>query len=294
MIHSIALSLLSLTPSASTTTGLLTAHFENVLGTSLDLKIIASSEAAVKQAEANGTRPKDGAAPKKPSTGSKTLDASRNRVDKVTSELPTGISKQSSTTLTNYAKLNENGKAKFNADPKNKLALHQAQYEQNKLSGKLTAPADLKAQQSLAKEAITSKYSQDVLDFYGLSNTQKQAYFKQDPTTAQKLYDQSKQLDKELTGNGGTTKYTKTGGIKIAKPKAGKKLKLPSLAKAKTSTPASTKVSYKAPKSTSLKLPSLTTAKAAAPKIGKVTGRKAVATRRLPKIANVKQSKGWV
>lgn len=51
MINSIALSLLSLTPSASTANGLLTAHFENVLGTSLDLKIIASSEAAANIAE---------------------------------------------------------------------------------------------------------------------------------------------------------------------------------------------------------------------------------------------------
>jgi thiamine biosynthesis lipoprotein ApbE len=51
MIHSIALSLLSLTPSASSANGLLTAHFENVLGTSLDLKIIASSEAAATIAE---------------------------------------------------------------------------------------------------------------------------------------------------------------------------------------------------------------------------------------------------
>ena len=51
MINSIALSLLSLTPSASTANGLLTAHFENVLGTSLDLKIIASSEAAASTAE---------------------------------------------------------------------------------------------------------------------------------------------------------------------------------------------------------------------------------------------------
>ncbi|MDE2393787.1 MAG: FAD:protein FMN transferase, partial [Cytophagales bacterium] len=51
MINSIALSLLSLTPSASSVNGLLTAHFENVLGTSLDLKIIASSEAAANIAE---------------------------------------------------------------------------------------------------------------------------------------------------------------------------------------------------------------------------------------------------
>ena len=51
MINSISLSLLSLVPSVSATNGLLTAHFENVLGTSLDLKIIASSEAAANIAE---------------------------------------------------------------------------------------------------------------------------------------------------------------------------------------------------------------------------------------------------
>ena len=51
MINSISLSLLSLMPITSTTNGLLTAHFENVLGTSLDIKIIASSEAAASTAE---------------------------------------------------------------------------------------------------------------------------------------------------------------------------------------------------------------------------------------------------
>jgi thiamine biosynthesis lipoprotein ApbE len=51
MIHSIALSLLSLSPSASSATGLLTSHFENILGTSLDLKIIATSEAEANSAE---------------------------------------------------------------------------------------------------------------------------------------------------------------------------------------------------------------------------------------------------
>jgi hypothetical protein len=50
MINSIALSLVALTPSASSN-GLLSAHFENVLGTSLDLKIIASSEVAASAAE---------------------------------------------------------------------------------------------------------------------------------------------------------------------------------------------------------------------------------------------------
>jgi thiamine biosynthesis lipoprotein ApbE len=51
MINSIGLSLLALTPAASSATGLLTSHFENVLGTSLDLKIVASSEVAATAAE---------------------------------------------------------------------------------------------------------------------------------------------------------------------------------------------------------------------------------------------------
>ena len=50
MINSIALSLLSLSPSASSN-GLLTSHFDNVLGTSLDLKIIATSEVSASAAE---------------------------------------------------------------------------------------------------------------------------------------------------------------------------------------------------------------------------------------------------
>lgn len=50
MIHSIGLSLMALTPAASAN-GLLSSHFENVLGTSLDLKIIASSEVAASAAE---------------------------------------------------------------------------------------------------------------------------------------------------------------------------------------------------------------------------------------------------
>ena len=51
MINSIGLSLLALTPAASSANGLLTSHFDNVLGTSLDLKIIASSETAASAAE---------------------------------------------------------------------------------------------------------------------------------------------------------------------------------------------------------------------------------------------------
>lgn len=135
------------------------------------------------------------------SSGRDVLAASKTRVDKATAKLPPGISSASSATLKRYALLSASGKAKFNADPANKLKLNQAQYEENKLSGKLTGPADLKAQRSLTKQAVTSKYSQDVQDFYALSKANMNAYFKQDPAKAKQLYDQAKQLDSQLGGN---------------------------------------------------------------------------------------------
>ena len=116
------------------------------------------------------------------------------------------------------------------SDPATRYQTHLTAFNEAVKAGTLSGAKALSTQQSLQREAITSKYSQDVLDFYALSNTQKQAYFKQDPTTAKTLYDQSKQLDSQLVSNGSTSKYTKTGGIKIAKAKVAKAPKAPKIA----------------------------------------------------------------
>jgi hypothetical protein len=188
-------------------------------------------------------------------------------------KLAQNISTTSKATLTDYSKLDAAGKARFNADPANKLRLHQAQYEDNKLSGKLTGAKDLAARQSLAKEAVTSKYPQEVQDFYALSKAQQNAYFAQDRPAATKLYDQAKKLDAELTSSGLTaTKYKYGLGTK---PKAAKKLKPPTLTKASGTSSIAKLLSGSR---VSLKTPKL-------PKAAKV------ATAKIPKVATFKLGK---
>lgn len=108
-------------------------------------------------------------------------------------------------------------------DPK--VAYQQAltDYKTKKASGKLTSVEDLKAQQSLAKQAITSNFSTDVQQFYGLSKENMNTMFKTDPENAKKLYDQAKQLDAQLLASGqiSTSKFKnglatkgKSGGSK--------------------------------------------------------------------------------
>jgi len=154
-------------------------------------------------------------------SGSKTLNASAARVKTASEKLPKGISQSSANVLKQYAALSTEGKNKFNADEANKLKLHQAQYEQDKLSGKLTNAKDFAAQNKLAKEAITSKYPQEIQDFYALSKSKQNAYFASNRPKAKELYDQAKKLDSELNAG----KFTTTPKYKYGlgkKPKSSK------------------------------------------------------------------------
>ena len=84
----------------------------------------------------------------------------------------------------------------------------------------------------IKEKVVRSKYSQEVQDFSKLSNAEKNAYFRRDPTKAKQLYDQAKQMDGEL-GKKTSTKTTKTtakkstGGRKVAKGKSTKGRKAP-------------------------------------------------------------------
>jgi len=114
-------------------------------------------------------------------------------------------------------------------DPASRYQAHLATFNEAKKSGTLTAAKAYSTQQSLNREAITSKYSQAVLDFYGLSKANQNAMFASDRATATDLYNQSKQLDAQLTAAGGTSKYktglgtTKARSTKVAKGSAPKK-----------------------------------------------------------------------
>lgn len=152
--------------------------------------------------------------------------------------------------------------------PAQKYLTNLTNYKNAKAAGTLSGPKLYATEQSLAKEAITSKYSQDVLDFYAMSKTEAAAYFASNPDQAKTLYDQAKALDSQLGG----TKYKY--GLD-PKPKKAKVAKLP---KAITSPKigklvSGLKVSYKAPKLPKMpsakKMASLPKAKASAIKVTK-------------------------
>jgi hypothetical protein len=107
-------------------------------------------------------------------------------------------------------------------DPKTRYETDLAQYQQDKKSGNLNDIQDMKAQTKLSKERVQSGFSQDVIDFYGMSKAQQEAYFGVNRAKATDLYNKAKVLDQNLVDAGLVTnsKYKKTlntTGVKTAK-----------------------------------------------------------------------------
>jgi hypothetical protein len=145
----------------------------------------------------------------------------QSRINEAKKTITKGVSKQSEDTLVNYAKLDTEGKKKFNADPKNKYNLELAKFENDVKAGKLNDVQKQSKEKSLAKMAITKDYSKEVVDFYGLSNADKNLFFKRDPQKAKALYDQAKELAAKLDGKGLPAKTVSTA----TKAKKGTKAK---------------------------------------------------------------------
>ena len=165
------------------------------------------------------------------------------------------------------------------ASPATTYQNHLTAYNTATKDGTLTGPKAYSTQQSLAKEAVTSQYPQAVLDFYGMSKAQQNAYFAQDRTTATSLYNQAKQLDSQLVNKGlGTTKYKTAVTGSTAKVKTGR-AKTGRVAKSKVPTGLLTAVA----KSNSIKVPTFSKVKT-----GKVASFKA------PSLKKYTLSKGKV
>jgi len=124
-------------------------------------------------------------------------------VDKIKTEAKSNLSMGKTADITVTAGIKS-------TDPKLTYQQHLDAYNKKIKAGTLTGPDKLTTEKSLAQEAITSQYPSEVKDFYNLSNADKQAYFKADPQTAQKLYDQAKEMDAKLVGTGLTTTKFKT------------------------------------------------------------------------------------
>jgi len=163
-------------------------------------------------------------------------------------------------------------------DPASKYQARLATFNEAKKSGTLTAAKAFSTQQSLAKEAITSKYSQAVQDFYGLSKAAQSAMFAQDRAGTTDLYNQAKKLDGELVGSKFATSKYKNGltiggsrstkGVRIAKQRSNASYKLGRL---------STRMN----KAKAVKIAKVSTPKSGSLKIAKVSGRKVGAGKKL-------------
>jgi hypothetical protein len=148
--------------------------------------------------------------------GTDELDKAQSRIDTATKKFPAQLSSDSQTILTRYAKLNANGRDKFDADPKNTLKLKLAQYEENKLGGKMTKLEDYKAQQGIAKLRVTSNFSTEASQLHGMSKAALKDYFDANPDQ-KGLFNEVMALDQALTKGGFQTKAKFANGLSSGK-----------------------------------------------------------------------------
>jgi hypothetical protein len=133
--------------------------------------------------------------------GTDTLDSAQQRIDTATKKLPDGMSKQGSQILTRYAKLNDAGREKFNADPKNRYNLARAKYEEDTKGGKLSELDKFKRLSTLGKMKVTSGYSDEAVALQGMSKANRTAFLGENPEYGQYM-DEAAQLDQELANKG--------------------------------------------------------------------------------------------
>lgn len=86
--------------------------------------------------------------------------------------------------------------------PADKYKAAQDKYMSDTAAGKLSPLQSYETKQSLAKQAITSKFPAEVTQFYNMSKTQQDAYFATDKTAATDLYNQAKAMDSQLLASG--------------------------------------------------------------------------------------------
>jgi hypothetical protein len=113
-----------------------------------------------------------------------------------------GLSADSTKTLNRIEKLTTQGKDNYFANhPDAEYQYKAAQYENDKLSGKLTKTEEIKRQNELAKAKVGSKYSKDVRDLYSLSKSDLYDFLTSDPN-GQTYADQLKAYDNSLKDSG--------------------------------------------------------------------------------------------
>lgn len=144
-------------------------------------------------------------------------------------KIHTSLSSGSKDILTKVEAMPADKKTTFLADPKNQYAYDKAKFENDKANGKLSKIATFTKQQALDKQSITSKYSSDVVDLYGMSKANRQAAIDANPELGSLMGDVQK-LSSELYGR----KFTSSDKIAGSGGRKGRALISQAAAKAST------------------------------------------------------------
>ena len=150
------------------------------------------------------------------------------KIDQEGIDLPEGISDQSRDVLTQLAKTSERDKKAFK--DKNLYAVELAEYEKDKLEGKLNDIEDGKRIKSLQRNKVYNDFDPLVRDLYSLNKTEFFRYIKNNPN-GKALFAQAVALDDALVAIGLKSKLrNKYGqilepGVRVARAKKGRSKK---------------------------------------------------------------------
>jgi hypothetical protein len=102
------------------------------------------------------------------------------------------------------------GTASSSRTKSTKTAYETAKTKYERGKDKMNDSERLKAEKSLATLKIKGDYDQEVIDFYNLSNADKNALFKSNPDKAKQLYDKAAELSTKLANAGLSSKKVST------------------------------------------------------------------------------------
>lgn len=115
--------------------------------------------------------------------------------------------------LTKVAGMDTTTKTQWMNDPKNKFSYDLASFRNDVLNGKLDPVQQFQKQQTLGKQQITSNYSNEVSQLYGMSKAEITAYLNSHQDQASSLESQLQSLDQALYAAGFSSSLKFKNGI---------------------------------------------------------------------------------
>lgn len=142
-------------------------------------------------------------------------------------DLPKDMSDTSASTLRTVAGMSDSDRKKWLNEPGHEYEYEYAKYEKDFREGKLNSVEDFEKRTTLGKLKISSQFSKDAVELYGMSKANIQAFLAAHPDQ-QSVYEKAVALDAELvkTGYAKSAKFKYGLGSKGKKGRKAKKVKV--------------------------------------------------------------------